>query len=254
MPQPASEPVIALQLWTLRDFCEADLYGTLSRVAETGYHFIEPYDFYGADVARLAAHLRSLGLGVISSHVSIERLETELDLVMDEHEALGCDMLICPWLDEERRARHAAFEHVGRFLASISPRLADRGFRIGYHNHDFEFILASHPDGFRRVLDEAPGAILAQLDTYWAHATGHNPAEYLETLEGRLVSVHVKDGFPARHEFTPTGSGEIDMPPVLAAARRLGAESIVVEQDECGADPWAAIRASLDYLRAAGLR
>lgn len=253
MAQAATEPAIALQLWTMRDLCQADFFGTLRRVAETGYRWIEPYDFYGANIGELARVMGDCGLGMMSSHVAIERLETELDRVMDEHEALGCRTIICPWLDEERRARPGVFESVGRFLGEIAPRLAECGFRVGYHNHDFEFTLAQNPDGLRRVLDQAPGVILAQLDTYWAQATGRDPAEYLETLAGRLVSVHLKDGFPARGEFTPTGSGEIDMPRVIAAARRLGAQSVVVEQDETQGDHWAAIRASLDFLRALGL-
>lgn len=249
-PAEVTLPEIALQLWTVRDLCEADFAAAMRTVSEAGFSRIEPYDFYGLPAGRAAAILGDCGLSVISSHVSLDDLEADPARVMDFHEALGCRTIICPWLDEARREDPAVFEKTGDSLARIAPKFRERGFRFGYHNHEFEFNLVPPPDGIRRILSRAaPGDIEVQFDTYWATFCGRDPVEYMRGLGERLFSVHLKDGFPSEGTFTPTGSGALDMNAIIAEACRAGVASLVIEQDEHATSPADSIRRSLDFVR-----
>lgn len=245
---------VAVQLWTLRQECQRDFFGTLEAIARAGYRWIEPYDFYGTDVDALAARLKELGLGVISSHVSLDRLEGDLELVMRDHAVLGCTQIICPWLDEERRKGPEAFEKVGRSLNEIGAKLLARGFNLAYHNHDFEFTKIAYPDGVMRILSRSlPVNLSAQLDAYWISFAGLDPVAYMQRLGSRLHSLHLKDGDPRRETFSPVGKGKLDMPAIIAAGLELGVKAFVVEQDECAPSPIEAIGESLKYLRSQGL-
>lgn len=245
---------LGLQLWTLRHKCEADFFGTLEAVARGGWKFIEPYEFYGADVRELARVLDSTGLALCSSHVSLELLMGDLDRVMDEHELLGCRRILCPWLEEKDREGDGAFERIGRILRPAGERLAARGFELGYHNHEFEFTLASNPDGLSRILAAAePYPLFSQLDTYWVSYAGLDAVEYMRGLGPRLKSVHLKDGDPAAGTFSPVGKGRVGMERIIPAALDMGVNHFVVEQDETDGDPLDACKESLAVLAELGL-
>ncbi len=244
---------IGLQLWTLREECAKDFFGTLQGVAQAGYRWIEPFAFYGVSAEELTRRLRQMGLGVISSHVALEDLESNLDRVMRDHETLGCRAIVCPWLDEKRREGSNAFEKIGAILNRIGEQLRPRGFSLAYHNHDFEFTQESGTNGLERILSQAePQNLSAQLDTYWARHAGLDPVQLIRQLGSRLSSIHLKDRDPADGEFAPVGHGSLDMPAILEAGREAGVRSLIVEQDECKRPPMEEIKRSLDFLRSQG--
>lgn len=248
-----SKPVVGLQLWTLRELCERDFWGALEKIAQVGFRWIEPYTYYGIDAHELGRVLKDLGLGVVSSHVDLDSLENNLNRVMDQHDQLGCHTLICPWLEEDRRQGKDAFEKVGRSLQKIGAKLRQKGFTLLYHNHDFEFTMASDPDGLQRILTEAGSDNLgAQLDVYWASHTGRDPVEYMKGLGARLQSVHLKDR-AAEGGFAPVGHGVIDMAAVIATGREMGVKSFIVEQDEHKLPPFESLKMSLEFLQGQGL-
>lgn len=248
-PVPA-RPLVAVQLWTLRHLCAADLSGTFRRLADAGVRWIEPYDWFGVAPAEFARHAREAGLGVATAHVGIDRLEHRLEEEIELHRAMGCGMLVCPWLDDARRATPECYERVGDILARALPTVRAAGMSLAYHNHDFEFTDVRDPDGLRRVLARAPG-VGAQLDAYWAFASG-KPAEVLaRELGDRLVSIHVKDGRPREGVFTPAGDGEVGIEAVIRAGLDAGVGSLVLEQDEHEGDPIANVARGLRFVEGA---
>ena len=246
---------VGVQLWTLREECQRDIWGTLEKIAQVGYRWIEPYTLYGIDAHEFSRVLKDMGLRVVSSHVDFDALVNSLDRVIADHEELECHTLICPWLDESRRQGSDAFEKVGRILNGIGSKLRTRGYSLLYHNHDFEFTLARDPDGFQRILAQAdPRNLGAQLDAYWVSHAGFNPIEYLRGVAGRVRSIHLKDGDPAAGTFTPVGQGKLDIGSLVSAGRELGVQTFIVEQDiHNKLTAIESIRLSLDYLREQGL-
>ncbi|MBI1784459.1 sugar phosphate isomerase/epimerase [Candidatus Sumerlaeota bacterium] len=246
---------VGVQLWTLREECQRDIWGTLEKIAQVGYRWIEPYSLYGIDAHEFARVLKDMGLKVVSSHVDFDALVNGLDRVMADHEELECHTIVCPWLDESRRAGPEAFEKVGRTLHTIGGKLRTRGYVFLYHNHDFEFKLASNPDGLQRILGQGdPRNLAIQLDTYWVSHAGFNPVDYLKGIAGRVRSIHLKDGNPAEGTFAPVGQGKLDMPSIIAAGRELGVRNFIVEQDiHYKMTAIESIRLSLEYLREQGL-
>ncbi|OSF25063.1 sugar phosphate isomerase, partial [Salmonella enterica subsp. enterica serovar Agona] len=90
---------IALQLWSVKEACEDDFFGTLEKVAEMGYDGVEFAGYYGKSASEIKAKLAELGLEVAGSHISKEQLEEDLENVILFERELGNEYIICPYAD-----------------------------------------------------------------------------------------------------------------------------------------------------------
>lgn len=245
---------MGVQLYTLRRECADDFLGTLEAVASVGYRWVELFGFFDVAPCDLILRMKDLGIGAISSHVSLDLLESDLEATIEAHKEIECTDIVCPWLEEERRRGPEAFEKVGRTLDAIGRKLNARGFRLSYHNHDFEFGEGRVPDGLQQILGEASAENLSvQPDVYWLSHAGLDPVDYVRRLGSRVKLIHLKDGRPGQGTFTPVGRGEIDMAKIIGVGRELGVKAFIVEQDECELPPLESIAVSLDFLRKQGL-
>jgi sugar phosphate isomerase/epimerase len=244
-----ARPLIGVQLYTVRDACRDDFLGVLARVGELGYPAVEGFwSLFGAQPAVVRRTLDQQGLVMPSAHVDLETLEQRLDRAADFWGELGCRTLVCPWVDEETRAGAGAWDRLAERLGRIGERLAARGLRFAYHNHDFE--LADGHDRLSTMLEKIdPAHLSLELDAFWAAHAGVEPAAYLRAHASRVLLVHLKDGRHQPLAYTPLGEGEVDLAPVIDAATTAGVEALYVEQDESDGDPFEALRRSAETLR-----
>jgi sugar phosphate isomerase/epimerase len=198
------------------------------------------------------------GLRCRSTHVSFERLRDDLGAGLAEAKAFGADAVVCPWIphegaftSEDARRAAAAFNDFGRAAR-------DEGLAFGYHCHGYEFVPSPDGTAFDTLAKETdPSLVSFQVDVFHAFLGGADPVRLIAGLAGRVPSLHVKDlkkgypvtagtsGAPAEADV-PVGSGQIDYPAVLRAARAAGT-SIYYLEDE-SADPLGHIPESLRYL------
>jgi sugar phosphate isomerase/epimerase len=226
---------IALQLWTVRDLAAVDLRGTLMAVAAAGYRSVELAglpDRASDDLMRL---LDEAGLNVVAAHVGIDRLRADPDAVADRHAALRCDRVIVPWLPEEDRRTADDVRAFASELNGIGRRLAERGIRLGYHNHAFEFAPLDGTTAWDVFLDELGPGVELELDVFWASVGGRDPVGVIGAAGSRIRLLHMKDRAPGSEpRDAPAGDGILDFPRIVAAARAAGVEWFVAEQDEPG--------------------
>ena len=88
---------IAIQLYTLREVCQEDFFGTLEKVSKLGYEGVEFAGFYGKDAITLKEKLDQLKLTAVSSHVPLDELTSNLDEVISFHKMLGIKNIVCPF-------------------------------------------------------------------------------------------------------------------------------------------------------------
>ena len=74
-------PVIALQLYTVRDFMQepAETAETLKRVADIGYPAVEPAGFGGMEPDEFRAACDAAGLQIVACHGNWEELRDDID-------------------------------------------------------------------------------------------------------------------------------------------------------------------------------
>src|SRR5437868_8368387 len=132
---PGKEPAmpahpLSLQLYTVRDQVASDYAGTLRAVAEIGYRAVELVTLGSFTAAGLRAEIDRLGLQVSGMHFPLDRLEHQIEGVLEEAAALGAPYVICPWLPAERRAGAAAWRGVADSLNRAGERCRAAGRQL----------------------------------------------------------------------------------------------------------------------------
>lgn len=243
-------PDIGIQLYTVRDAIAKDLPGTLKRVADTGYKFVELADyakgkFYGKDPAEFKKMCDDLGLAILSSHTQVEGAGVTLEnakVMADDHLKLGVKYCFQPWIVEEMRKTIASYQRMAANWNKIGAVMKERGIQFGYHNHNFEFATVQgkvpYFDVMLAELDK--DLVTMELDLFWTTKAGQNPVDIIKKYPGRFQFFHMKDSYGKgpqsfttddRSDIAPVGEGVIDFKGILAVKDIAGMKYMVVEQD-----------------------
>jgi sugar phosphate isomerase/epimerase len=238
---------LSLQLYTLRDQLASDETGTLAKVADVGYKFVETGG-RGAGTQAYKDLLDRSGLAVSGIHTGIDQLENDLPLSIEEAKILNSPYIIVPWLDESRRKNWA---ELGKKLNTIGEKIREAGLTLAYHNHDFEF----RQGGFEDLYNNSdPENVKAELDVAWVQIGGADPIDWINRLSKRLPLVHLKDFDSAKDPvWQIAGEGLVDWDGVLDACERAGVQYGAVELDAFASDPLDAIKGSYDFFTARGI-
>ncbi len=257
---------VGLQLYTIRDAMSADVKGSLKKVSDLGYKYVELADyangkFYGFGPQEFKNIVHDLGMEIISSHTKVEAEGITLEnaqKMADDHAELGVKYCVQPWIEEKDRNIEtykkmvADWNEVGRIMKKV-------GIQFGYHNHNFEF---KNIDGtipyYDIILKESdPDLITMELDMFWATKAGQDPVKMFETYPGRFQLFHLKDmakdNAPyfevVKDDITSVGAGLIDFKRIMAAKETAGMKFAFVEDDNQGnGKPFEALEVSIRNL------
>ncbi|MDR2177700.1 MAG: sugar phosphate isomerase/epimerase [Treponema sp.] len=264
---------VMLQLYNVRDELKNDFDGTLEQVAGIGYRYVELAlaMAFGKTAAQTRASLDKAGLTAISAHVPYRDMIADMDKVIGYHLDAGCKYIVIPFLSEEDRYPGPNYGDVKKNIARLGEYCNKKGAVLLYHNHEFEFTDCGGKYALDDLYDSVPAGLLqTEIDVCWAKVGGVVPAEYILKYSGRAPVVHLKDfdssgqvkadydligearkaraagAFP----FRAVGYGVQDIPGIVKAAEKAGAEWLVVEQDlpSPGMTPLECAKQSLDYL------
>jgi len=255
-----SQVQVGAQMFTLRDHCKtpSDIAKTCQRVREMGYQAIQVSAFGPIETPELAKILSDTGLTCAATHVSLD-LMRDVNKCIEYHEAIGCKLAaIGGWRPEDGNHTLAACKQFAQEYSEIAKPLAEKGLRIGYHNHSRE--LASISDGSQRILDvlieNTDQSIWFEIDTYWIAHGGGDPCAWLEKVSGRCTAIHVKDMkvTPSQEQLMcEVGDGNLNWPGIMDVCKQAGVEWYLVERDSGELDPFESLQISYNNLKAMGL-
>ncbi|WP_411349159.1 sugar phosphate isomerase/epimerase family protein [Paenibacillus sp. WLX2291] len=241
---------LAAQLFTVRNELKQDYIGTLKLLSEMGWKAVQIDGLHGNDPVEIAAAVKELGLKTAGMHVGLERMRNDLDNVLREADLFETPDIICHSLPDEHK-NAAGYEFVRRELRNVSSLVSPRGYRAGFHNHDWEFhTMIGEQYALQYLLDYDPHApVYAEIDTYWVQKAGRDPLSVISQYSGRMPILHLKDMTSDGQEyFAEIGSGMIDFVPVLQWGEQNGVQFYAVEQDYCPGSPLDSLEQSLRYL------
>ena len=124
-------------------------------------------------------------------------------------------------------------------LNRIGASLQGAGIRVGYHNHNLEFMPVGGTTGWDILWRETdPGLVAFEIDLGGVATAGRDPVRFLKDTKGRVRLLHVKDtgagnvpGFALGMTPAEVGSGTLDWARILPEAHRVGVEHYLVEQE-----------------------
>ena len=252
-----SDTVLAAQLYTVRDYLKTpeDIRSSLAKVSEIGYAAVQLSALGPIEPRVLRRIADDLGLDIVATHVDYDRILTDVQSVIDDHEIWSCKNVAIGSMPQSYRDRDG-FARFARDASAVVAPLIEAGLTFSSHNHSFEFERIDHRTGMEILFEESdPERIFAELDTYWIQHGGANPVTWIRKLAGRIRIVHLKDmamrGF--EQKFAEVGEGSMEWEPILGACRDAGVEWYIVEQDVCPGDPFQSLEKSLHNLRKMGL-
>jgi len=238
---------------------EADLWGTLGRMAALGYQGVETVPaLVGAteqETRDNRKRLEDLGLELVAMPCSHYK-EDELPQVIEQVQLLGAKYVVDYWAGP--KSHEELLELAGQ-LERMAVRCAEAGVQFIYHNHEQEFALRFGEKGNRRMFDvlaETTEKLQFELDIAWCHFGGTDPVTMIRRYGHRIPVLHVKDlaDDAARGFFSAVGVGEVDCFGAMEAAAARGTEWMVVEQDAPGRlTPMESATASILNIKEAGL-
>jgi sugar phosphate isomerase/epimerase len=251
------QPVVAAQLYTVRDFTQSPegLAASMVKIRGIGYQSVEGTPF--ADAAPFKTMLDRAGLVLCGTHTGIEPLRADLAAVVERHRI--CDtkyITISSMPREDREGGEPGFRRFAREASEVGKRLADAGLVLSYHNHSFEFARFGNRTGLDIIYGESdPRYLKAQLDVYWIQHGGGDPAAWCRKLANRMEVVHLKDMEVAENgpTYAEVGNGNMNMRAVLDACAEAKVRWYIVEQDLCRRDPFESLALSYQYLSGQGL-
>ena len=249
---------VALQVYSVRDFAEKDLKGTLQKVKEMGYDGVEFAGLYGHTPAEVKSMVEEIGLNPISAHVPLDEMLSDPDKVIAGYAEIGCKFIAVPYLNEDRRPGTEGFAQTIKDIKYLDEATKKHGIQLLYQNHDFEFKKVDGEYALDVLYQTIPSDLLqTEIDTCWVNVAGEDPANYVRKYSGRAPVVHLKDfvmggrekpeqmyeliGIEAEEAavqeeetfgFRPVGYGVQNFPAILTASEEAGAEWLVVEQDK----------------------
>lgn len=276
MPVP-----VGLQLYSVRKSLGRDAWGTLARVAEAGFTYLEAANHdarndagvgFGVGAAELRTHLADLGMSIVGCHINpleLDILPRALDYQAElGNTQVGCDIEFFPYGDRDYVKRRS------EVFNSVGESARERGMRFYYHNHFQEFQRFGDDYVYDLILNYTdPDLVKLEMDTYWMYRGGQDPIEWMNTCADRLVLVHQKD-FPAdapqplnlfdgvvsplenidlavfqKHKdsrcFTEIGTGVLPIQVIIDTAGALpNVDYLVLEQDHTALDELESIRIS----------
>lgn len=241
-----------LQLYTLRNDMQNDLFGTLKKVAEMGYKLVEffSWGYGGIPADEMKKTLNRLGLGVVSTYVGQEDLENDLQNQIEYALKLGVRYIVTGFSEESFRDE-SSIQGVISSLKNIGKEIKSRGLQLLYHPHAHEYKRV----GGRLIIDrllEGVGTDLMKLkvDLYWAKKGGLDPRAALFKYKGLSPLIDIKD-MDKSGGFTEVGRGIIDWPPIFSILKDVGVKYYFVELD-VSPHPLKSVKMSIDYLKSIG--
>lgn len=252
---------IGVQCYTLRDeFPAHGVYETFRKVRDIGYRTAEvsALPMTKEHVAELVRVREELGFEFASISGGLtgdESLVNAFDKFVADAKALGADMIRIGMLPPAAMRDPSTVAAFADDCQEMAVRLADHGIRLHYHNHHVDF---AKYDG-RYLLDviaERSPSVGLEIDAHWVQRGGLDPVGTLRKYAGRVSMVHLKDyriarlpdevyaaldaddrgpweaAMPHLVQFAEVGEGNLDFPSIIDTAIAIGADHLLVEQDE----------------------
>jgi sugar phosphate isomerase/epimerase len=262
-----------IQLYTVGKELQADLPGTLTRIAAIGYKTVESAGLAGKSSAEFRTALDNAGLKCPSSHLFLSPGQTAQQYFEDV-KVLGSEYAVSSVVLKPNANIKSAddfikliaamtqddFKKMAGELNTMASQAKSVGLQFAYHNHNLEF--KRWPDGtttYEILTAETDRSLVKlELDCGWADLGGHPPLELFKKYSGRFRMLHIKDFVPVAQpvvtldprtnpEWTELGKGHIDYRAILAAAPAAGVEQIFVEQEPPFTKFTALEAAKVDY-------
>ncbi len=248
--------ILGIQLYSVRDDMKKDPEGTLRKLSEMGYKYVEHAGyangkFYGYSIREFKKLLTDLGLRMESGHSSLRSKEwdkvandftNEWKQTIKDAADVGMKFMISPGLDTSLCQDMDAFEHYIDMFNKTGDLCKKSGIHFGYHSENYEFNHRLRGTVLYDLLLQLTDKNLVQqeMDIGNMYGAGGRAMDFLKKYPGRFLLMHIRDELK-RSTPRPNGSfyestlltkGVIPIKEIITYARKTGTKYFIIEQSE----------------------
>ena len=275
--EPKKIARVGLQLYSVRDAMGKDPKGSLKKLSDMGYIFVEHANyinrkFYGYTPKEFKKILDDMGLQMHSGHTvmtahdwddSKNDFTDKWKFTVEDAAAVGQNYVISPWLDDNlRHDMDKLKKMMDQFNKCGELCKKNGGMKFGYHNHNFEFNTKT-PDGSGLLYDYIlantdPSLVAQQMDMGNMYGAGGRAIDLLKKYPGRFELMHVKDEIKSDtgqgmdgYDSTILGQGVMPVKDIIKEGRKTGGTSwFIIEQESYqGKDPFDCVKIDLQMMK-----
>lgn len=236
-----SEP-LGIAPYSFRNHFPNGVAETLDIIKEMGFTSIEggggdmdPHEYKKLCDAR--------GLSIPSMGASYETLVKDPMSVVKKAKIYGASYVMAAWVPHEKG--NFTLENAKQTVKDFNTFgkvLADNGITFAYHAHGYEF--QPYKDGTLMdyiIENTNPAYVSFEMDTLWVYFGGGDPAALLRKYPTRWKLMHLKDlkkgtpkdltGLTDHNNDVEIGTGELDFPEILKAAKEIGIKHYFIEDE-----------------------
>ncbi len=229
--------------YTYRKSFEKDIPGTLDLIKKIGFTDIEFSNLFGSTAKAIRAQLDERGLHCSSFGVGYDDLLNKTQQVAENAKTLGAKYVRVAWIPHTGDMNLAQMQKAVDFFNSVGKVLKkEYGLTFIYHNHGYEFQPYQNGTLYDYLMAQTnPKYVSFELDILWAFFPGQDPAAMLQKYGKRYKTMHLKDlkkgvtgdlsGGTSQENDVALGTGQIDLPAVLKAARKAKIKHYYIEDE-----------------------
>jgi sugar phosphate isomerase/epimerase len=240
---PYTKGAVGLQLYSLRDSFAKDVPATLEQVRAFGFKHVELAGTYGLSPSAFKQQLKKHKLDPVAGHFPYEKFRDDAEGVARDAKALGLRFAGCAWIPHDGAFTEAKCREAIATFNRAGQVLAKHGIRFYYHQHGYEF----EPYGSDTLMDlmmaeTDPRYVAFEMDIFWVFYPGQDPVAWLDKYGKRWELMHVKDlkdgvkvgdrsGHADVRYDVAVGTGQLDIPSILKAAKRAKTKFFFIEDE-----------------------
>ncbi|SHF67717.1 Arylsulfatase A [Mariniphaga anaerophila] len=230
--------------YTYRNSFSKSIALTLDTLQELGIKDMEFSNLFGETALAIRKMLDERGMFCSSFGVSYNDLVTKTEEVGNNAKALGA-----------KYVRVASIPHNQPFTLELAQKAVEDfnktgkllkekfGLTFCYHNHGFEFYPYNGGTLFDYMVEQTnPDYVSFEIDILWTFLPGQDPAALINKYGDRFKLMHLKDlkkgvergslsGKTDKENDVALGSGQLDIPAILKAAKKAGIKHYYIEDE-----------------------
>jgi sugar phosphate isomerase/epimerase len=229
--------------YTFRNSFSKDVATTLDTILNLGIKDMEFSNLFGRQASEIRKMLDDRGMFCSSFGVSYTDLTTKTLEVGANAKTLGASYV-----------RVAYIAHEGPFTLEMAQKAVDDfnkagkilkdefGITFCYHNHGYEFVQWEGGTLMDFIIQKTnPEYVSFEIDILWAYIHGQDPVELISKYPKRFKLLHLKDlrkgaelnasGGTAVENDVALGTGQLDIPAILKAAKKSGIKHYYIEDE-----------------------
>jgi sugar phosphate isomerase/epimerase len=240
---PKFKGPVGLQLYSLRASFAKDVPGTLDKVKDLGFKYVELAGTYNVPPEKFKQMLDERGLVAVSGHFPFERYRDDAEGVVRDAKALGLKYAGVAWIPHKDPFDEKTCREAIEIFNKAGKTLAKSGIQFFYHTHGYEFQKTADGTLFDTLIQGTdPKAVAYEMDVFWIVHPGQDPVKLLQKYPRRFQLMHIKD----MRKGTPTGlltghsdvnndvalgTGTLNWPAILKAAKRASVKYYFIEDE-----------------------